>query len=451
MNANILVGVLWAIRQQRQHDRWTRERLEAYQTDELQRLRTFAYAQSPFYRRFHEGLTDRSLCELPVLTKAMLMEHFDELVTDRSLHLRDIEAHLARIQGTERLRGRYWASATSGSTGRRGLFVFDDAEWAHVLASFARAREWGGTGIDLRRRMRIASVASTTPWHMSALAAASFRSPWVSMLRLDAAEAMTSIVARLNQWQPEMLVAYASMAGLLAVEQQAGRLHISPRMVCPASEVLTPEMRHRVEIVWGKCIFEQYAATETAGIAAECEAHHGLHLFEDLVITEVVDAAYQPVPPGAYGEKVLVTVLFSRTQPLIRYELNDSIRLAATAPACRLPYRVVDGVQGRTEDILQFPGANGMVIVHPNVLHRVMDTVAAGAWQIVQEPDGLTVLLTGGDRSLDTTVADSLRQALLAQGASSPHVYVCHVEQIPRGITGKTRLIVASPKTSPTP
>jgi hypothetical protein len=36
----------------------------------------------------------------------------------------------------------------------------------------------------------------------------------------------------------------------------------------------------------------------------------GMHLFEDLVITEVVDPDNQPVPPGEYGAKVLVTVLF---------------------------------------------------------------------------------------------------------------------------------------------
>ena len=52
-----------------------------------------------------------------------------------------------------------------------------------------------------------------------------------------------------------------------------------------------------------------------------------MHLFEDLVITEVVDADNQPVPPGEYGAKVLVTVLFSRTLPLIRYEMSDSLQV----------------------------------------------------------------------------------------------------------------------------
>lgn len=65
--------------QMRQHERWTRLQLEAYQAESLRHLREFAYAHSPFYQRFHKGLTDQPFQELPVLTKAMVMENFDEL------------------------------------------------------------------------------------------------------------------------------------------------------------------------------------------------------------------------------------------------------------------------------------------------------------------------------------------------------------------------------------
>jgi phenylacetate-CoA ligase len=164
----------------------------------------------------------------------------------------------------------------------------------------------------------------------------------------------------------------------------------------------------------------------------------------NLVITEVVDGDNRPVPPGVYGDKLLVTVLFNRTQPLIRYELNDSVRLAVDPPPCSMAYRTIDGIQGRTEDLLRFPGvAGGEVIVHPNVLHRVMDLIPAGAWQIVREPNGLSVLLANGrDGIADTTLSDMLRQAITAQGAEAPAVRVRHVPAIPKGATGKTRLIV---------
>src|SRR5207253_2555145 len=103
---------------------------------------------------------------------------------------------------------------------------------------------------------------------------------------------------------------------------------------------------------WGKEPFNQYSATETADIAAEHRRCRHMHLFEDLLLAEVVDDCYHPVPRGVYGSRVLVTTLFSRTQPLIRYELNDSVRLSPDTCACGLPFAIVDGIQGRVEDTL---------------------------------------------------------------------------------------------------
>lgn len=158
-----------------------------------------------------------------------------------------------------------------------------------------------------------AVVSSTTPWHQSARVAATVRSPWVQTLRIDSRDLLESILERLHRLQPQVLVGCASMLRLLTSEQLAGRLTIAPEVVFSASEVLTGETRRRIHQAWSRRPFDVYAATETAWIAAECRVHTGLHLFEDLVVTEVVDGHDQPVPPGVPDEKVLVSVLFSRT------------------------------------------------------------------------------------------------------------------------------------------
>ena len=132
MNIPIFLGPLSEMRQLRQRDHWTRQQLETHQSQALHHLREYVYANSPFYQRFHQGLTDRPLHELPMLTKAMMMEHFDELVTDRAIRLKDVQAHQAHLHGDERFLGRYWVNATSGSTGHPGLFLFNCAEWITV-------------------------------------------------------------------------------------------------------------------------------------------------------------------------------------------------------------------------------------------------------------------------------------------------------------------------------
>jgi phenylacetate-coenzyme A ligase PaaK-like adenylate-forming protein len=378
-----------------------------------------------------------------VLTKTLLMEHFDALVTDRTLQLHEVEAHLAASRGDDRFLGRYWVNATSGSTGQRGVFLFNLHEWSTVLASYARVYAWGGVRAGLTHRTKMAVVSTTTPWHQSAQVGATVQSWWTPTLRVDATDPPETIVARLNAWQPDTLVAYASMARLLADEQRAGRLHIAPRAVFTASEVLSDGARRCIAEAWGRQPFNVYGATESATVAAECDQHTGLHLFEDLVITEVVDDQYHPVPPGRYGEKVLITVLFSRTQPLIRYEMSDSVRQTSFSCPCGRSYALLDGIQGRVEETLHFPAvAGGRASVHPNVFHDVLDLAPASAWQVVQRPDGVHVRLSNVQEGFsDGTLTAALRDALTAQGVVSPTLWIERVAAIPRGAAGKASLI----------
>src|SRR5919107_1191458 len=445
MSTQIILKVLALRHRLRQRDRWTRRQLEEHQGRALHRMREYAYARSLFYRRFHKGFCERPFQGLPILTKEMVREHFDELVTDPALRLAEVEAHLATLSGGDELfDGRYRVASTSGSTGRQGLFLWDPGEWATILASYNRSFDWAGVGAGLTHRTKMAVVSSTTPWHQSARVGASVSSPWVPTLRLDSGNPLESIVERLNGFQPKVLVAYASMAHLLAEEQLAGRLRISPGFVFASSEVFTEQARRRVGEAWGRKAFEVYAATEPAGIASECEQHRGMHLFEDLVITEVVDENNKPVPPGVYGLKVLVTVLFSRTMPLIRFEMSDSVR-PGTSPQCPCgrPFALIDGIQGREEDVLRFPAAaGGQVWVQPIVFPRVMDAVPAGGWQVVQGPERLSVLLSGVRGGFTAAaLADSLRRELESQGARVPPVKVERVQAIPRTAFGKAPLI----------
>lgn len=455
MDLQLLLKLMNTLGQMRQHERWTRPQLEKYQAKSLRRLRQYAYARSPFYQWFHKGLTDRQLQELPVLTKAMVMENFDELVTDRSVRLEDVQAHMASDREGNRFLNRYWVTATSGSTGHPGTFLFSRDEWVVVVATLGRAHEWAGVPMTPTHRMKMASVASLntgSPWHMGAQVATTFQSKWMRAwmptLSFDAAQPLAEIVQQLNDWQPHMLAGYASMMRILADEQLAGRLHIHPHMIVPGSEVLTDETRRRIEAAWGHQPFNAYGATEGGGgLAAETSDHSGLYLFEDNVIFEVVDEQYRPVPPGVYGDKVLITTLFSRTQPLIRYELSDSLRLAADSGSGNLPFAKIDGIQGRTSDILRLPGVSGgEVAVHPITFHHVLDYLPVSGWQVVQEADGLRVLLSGAPNGVKgSTLVDVLARSLGAQNVVALPIIVQHVDVIPKNATGKAPLIKAFP------
>lgn len=445
-----IAGMLLALRRLRGQEQRSRRQIEAHQAQALQRLRSHAYAYSPFYQRFHLGLTHHPLHDLPVLTKAMLHDHFDEIVTDRAVRRELVSEHIRTGRGPQPLLGRYIVTATSGTTGNSSPILYNHREWATVLASFTRYERHIGSVAGLIQRPKMAVVASTTAWHISALIGSTVRSSWLPMLRIDVGEPLEAIVEQLNRWQPAVLATYASMAGILAEEQRAGRLRIAPARIVSSAEVLTPQLRQRIEAVWGHgIVFNQYGASEGGTFAVECTSHCGLHLFEDLVIFEVVDRQNRPVPPGTYGEKVLLTVLFNHTLPLIRYELSDSVRLAATPCPCGCAFTLIEDIQGRLEEVLRFPGQDGgTVATHPMVFYRILDATPLQGWQVVQEGEQLRLRLSGTPGVIDEpALVATVRSALERQGALPPPITVAWQDGVVRGATGKAARIVTIPPT----
>jgi phenylacetate-CoA ligase len=435
MEATLMARVLTQRRELLGHDRWSRRELEVYQAGALRDLRAFAMERSAFYRRFHAGLDRRPLHELPILTKAQLVESYDALVTDPRLKLAELEAQLPEL-GARPYLGQYRVAATSGTTGRRAIFVWDPREWATVMASYARPYAWAGLKPGPFQQRKMAVVSSRSPWHQSSVVAASANSRFLPTLRLDATEPLSEICSQLDAFQPDGLVTYATISGALAEEQLAGRLHIRPQAVMCASEVLAPGVRRRVREAFGVEPFDVYAATETATIASECERHQGLHLYEDLVITEVVDERGMPVPPGTYGARVLVTVLFSSTLPLIRYEMSDSPAVALQSCPCGRPYATLMGVQGRADETLHLPGP-----VHPVVFHQLLEGVAGHGWQVVLEDERLRIDVITDGQLESQALADKVEGELKRLGLRPPPVVVQRVQAIRRGATGKAPLV----------
>lgn len=444
MNLRLIAKILRTRARLRTHEHWNADELRAHQERELAVLREHALSKSRFYQRFHRGLETTPFDQLPILTKRELMASFDELVTDPDVRRADVERHLSELRGNERYLDRYWVSRTAGSTGHPGIFLTDRDEWSTVIASYARAQEWAGIDARITRRTRLGVVSSRVPWHQSARVAASVDSPFVPVRRFDATQPLAEIVEGLNEWQPENLIVYASMSRVLAEEQLAGRLQIQPRAVMCSSEVLTDEAVARVQRAWGTLPFNVYAATETAGVASHCKLHR-LHLFEDLVIPEVVDDQNRPVPAGTVGAKLLVTVLFSRTQPLIRYEMSDRVALSTASCECGLPFALLSNIEGRAEDVLQLPARTGGTIsVHPNVFHRVLEPLPVREWQVVQEAAHLRVLIVEPRSDVELeAVRREVEASLRAADVVPPPVSVELTSAITRTALGKAPLVRA--------
>lgn len=423
-----------------EHERWTRQQLMHYQARALHLCRAYAYAHSPFYQRFHQHVLDRPLHKLPVLTKSMLMEHFDEIMTDRAICLRDIRQYMADPRRTALFLERYRVMTTSGSSGAPALFLYNQSEWATVMASLGRLISW----LDPAAWSKPALLAASGPWYMTAHIQQSMAAQGESGWHFSASDPVATTVQRLNDAQPTALLGYPSAMRVLASEQARGRLHIAPRAVVCSSEQLTGETRHVIEKAWQIQPHNLYATTEGGLLAAECSHHQGLHMFEDLVIVEVVDHNYQPVPPGTPGDRVLLTVLFGRTMPLLRYELTDSVRLSTHhGCACGRPFALLDDLRGRLWDMLHLLSPTGAdVPVHVLVFEKAIDLFPVSGWQVIQTQEGVRVLVSGAQaEQIDAPLLAALKKALEELGVALPPLSIEHVPAIVRGSSGKVTLI----------
>ena len=148
MSENLLGLVLDVRRAKREGEAGIARR----QRERLGAMVAFARVNSPFYQKLYDGLpADAPLEQLPVTSKKALMGAFDDWLTDRSVRFAEARV-FANDPGTvgEPFRG-YTLATTSGTSGTKGIFLFDRKAMAVTQAiAFRMLTSWLGFGDFLR-------------------------------------------------------------------------------------------------------------------------------------------------------------------------------------------------------------------------------------------------------------------------------------------------------------
>jgi phenylacetate-CoA ligase len=422
-------------------ERWPRERVERFQQERLEDLTRYAAAHSRFWRERLPADGPVKLADLPVLTKRELMERFDDLVTDPRLRLDDLLRHLDEIDDDALYLGEHRVMTSSGSSGRKTVFVYDRAAWSGIAAMFLRRSEWTNTGPRFPR-LRLAAIGGGSPTHMSRRGAQTLDIGLHRLCKLSVTQPVPELVERLNAFQPQALWGYPSIVALLAVEQLAGRLRIDVESVATSSEPLSPTVRDRLERAFGVRPYDFYATTEGL-FGNECE-EHSMHLFDDMCIVENVDEDYRPVPPGEVGSRLLVTNLFNLTQPLIRCEVTDLVTVEPEPCPCGRALMRLRSLEGRAEDVLRLGGVD----VHPLQFALVTADPDVREFQVVQQGEALRlrVALRDGAAEAPARLRARVGARLEELGVPRPSVEVETVEALERSAGGKLQVVVAGPR-----
>ncbi|MBQ4363532.1 MAG: phenylacetate--CoA ligase family protein [Oscillospiraceae bacterium] len=371
---------------------------ESLQKQKLRKLVSYARDNSPFYKRLYSGVgEDFDLSDLPVVDKSTIMANFDSVLTDRDINMRRIEEFTADNENIGRMiDGKYLVFKTSGSTGIPAVVLYDKqsidvSSAVAALRTFARDE-------DLKSFMKHGKkTAGVFADHGFYLACGMSRYMQLKMphkktkITVDVNAPEEQIVKELNAFRPAMLSGYPSNLALLSDIKE---LDIAPDVVITGGELLTDDIRKKLQDKFGCYVQTHYSCTEGGELACECSEGH-LHINEDIVILEPVDSENRPVGYGVQSDKVLMTNLSNFIQPFIRYEITDRVVIHDEPCRCGRSSRWIE-IEGRTDDILTFE--NGVKIA-PMSLYKILEEIKPiRRFQLVHTaPESLELRLISDD------------------------------------------------------
>ncbi|MEW6014208.1 MAG: hypothetical protein AB1690_02680 [Candidatus Zixiibacteriota bacterium] len=435
----------------RKAERLDREDLKALQERRFRALLRHTLTHSPFYIEHyrHHGLDPLkpeklSLGELPTVDKNLMMENFDRFTTDRTLNRKELERFIGETTSPEsKFRGQYTVIHTSGSSGTIGIFVYGPGDWAMAKAmALSRVSK---VKPSLFKKTRYGFIGATEG-HFAGVSMSQEARSVMQYLPLSINDPLDTICGRIQKFQPEFIMGYASAVNLLAQLQREGAISISPKRVVCSGDSLTEGMRQNIRGALGVEPINFYGASEGISIGIECNKKHRMHIFDDWFILEVLDENFQPVKEGEPGQ-VYLTNLYNYTQPLIRYRIKDEIVVSEKRCECGRPFRVIDRIAGRQEDFLWFTRKDGrQEFIHPIVLAEffVPGLVTFQFRQPSNEKLVVRAVVREGEETVAPAIVKRVKEILAhKQLAEMVSVEVEIVERIDVDrMTGKFRLIV---------
>jgi phenylacetate-coenzyme A ligase PaaK-like adenylate-forming protein len=433
---------------------WTAEQIRAERQRALRETLAHAKANSSWHasrlsRIEPDTFTEADLQALPIMTKTDVMTHWDAIVTDRRLTLAGCNAHIAaKLNGTCKdyyYLGNYQVIATGGSSGVRGVFPWSWDEFIDIACATFRYQVRDEPPGTLTGRRLLAVIEAGEIVHGSPFLFSVPIDPDAPVKWFPASTPIAELVSELNDAQPTQINSFASSLQEIAAEALAGRLKIGPHRVTANSEPLMPETRDAARKAWGVEINNMWGCVEVGHIGIECDAHEGLHRSDDLIITEFVDHNDRPTADPEAIDRILVTSLFGRTMPLIRYELTD-VPVPGDRPcSCGAAFPLIKAVKGRSDDIFVYPGG---IHVHPLVFRTPLgQNSRIEQYQVHQTEHGarIGVIATG---PVDVAaLRNELAEGLAKAGLANAEIEIDLVDTLERHKeTGKLRRFIPLPK-----
>jgi phenylacetate-CoA ligase len=250
------------------------------------------------------------------------------------------------------------------------------------------------------------------------------------------ADKLAACVDFMNQDHPEKMYGYASAFYLLARYLQDTNRRPNPglKVIFATAEPLFDFQRKLIEDVFGCRVAVEYGARDAGLMANECPKG-GLHIPSEGMILEID----QPDADGL-GE-IVVTNLYSKAMPIIRYRTGDMGELDPAPCPCGRGSARLKRVEGRRTDFLVTP--SGRIIHALAVIYVLREMAAIKQFQVIQEEIDRVLIRVVAEPSFSSEDQKMLVQKAQVALGRDIRISVERTDEISRLPSGKFRYVVS--------
>lgn len=377
-----------------------------YHTKRIKDLVKFLNENSPFYQKF------KSFENYPIMSKELMMDNFNDINTrgidkDEAMEIalksevtRDFKSSIEDVV----------IGLSSGTSGNRGMFLASDDEktrWTGIILAKMLPET-----ILKKQKIGLFLRANSGLYE-------SLNSKKIKFKFFDLIKPIDELKFEVQDYNPTILVAPPSLLRMLAQKMNSGEIKLTPKKIISAAEVLDPIDEEFISKAFGQQVHQIYQCTE--GFLGHTCDHGTIHLNEDFLFIEkrFLDEEKLKFFP-------IITDLERKTQPIVRYELNDILTLKEDNCPCGSHNTAIEQIEGREDDIFYFRNDENLLVpIFPDFIRRrvITSSDSIKEYKVIQEnPEKLTAFIDS-DEDITGLIHDSFVEFCESKGFKVPEIY----------------------------
>jgi len=318
---------------------WSREKLEQYQLEQLEKLLNHAYKNVPYYRRVFDerGLKPgdiqsiEDLRKLPFLTKEIIRKNKEKLKA-------------ANFHGSA------FSNATTGGSSGDPFGFYNQVGYSNVRERAFIYSLWSRVGFhesDKRLVLRGSTVKNDNKIEYNPTT----KEIICSIYDMDENH-LFLYFKKMKEEHVKYIHGHVSSIVIFANFLIRNNLSHNLRAVFGASEKVFPFQREIIKKAFNTRLFSWYGQSEQVVLAGECERSSLYHVFPEYGVLELIDEDGNNIyVPGQSGE-IVGTSFNNYVMPFIRYRTGDVAKYSSQKCNCGREYDLLEDIEGRSYEYI---------------------------------------------------------------------------------------------------